>query len=367
MTNASMDYAARRDRLRNAAHELQLAAIVITTPANVRYLSGFTGSNGAVVVGPTRDADRLATDFRYFTQAQTECAELPVVPSKSSVLESATHWCVEQGHTPSGFESNHVTVRQLEQLHKIVSPADLVATDQLVEQLRLAKDDAERALIARACAISDAALARLIDEIRIGQTERDIARRLSWLMLEEGADADSFESIVAAGEHSAIPHHSPTDRPVVEGDFLKIDFGALVAGYHADETRTFVVGRAAAAWQLEIHDLVAAAQRAGIDALKPGADVRDVDAAARSVIMDAGYGDYFGHGLGHGVGLDIHEVPFLGATSTGILSVGTPITVEPGVYLPGRGGVRIEDTLVVGPDEPVSLTTTTRDLLVLGL
>jgi Xaa-Pro dipeptidase len=151
------------------------------------------------------------------------------------------------------------------------------------------------------------------------------------------------------------------------GDFLKIDFGALVAGYHADETRTFVVGCEPAEWQREIHVLVAAAQRAGIGALRAGADCRDVDDAARSVIRDAGYGDYFGHGLGHAVGLDIHEVPFLGATSPGILSVGTPITVEPGVYLPGRGGVRIEDTLVVGLDEPVALTKTTKELLVLGL
>ena len=363
----TIDYLSRRDRLRELMVESNLAAVVVTAPSNVRYLSGFTGSNGSVVVGASADRDRLSTDFRYYTQAETQCPDLAVIPATSTVLEAAMLWCSNESQTPVGFESSNVTVRQLSQLHDKVAAHITVSTHELVEGLRAQKDDVERELIQRACAISDSALARLVAEIHIGQTERDISRRLSWLMLEEGAEADSFESIVAGGEHSAIPHHTPTDRPLITGDFLKIDFGALVAGYHADETRTFVVGAQPQAWQQEIFDVVARAQRAGIAALTPGADVRSVDAAARSVIIDAGFGEYFGHGLGHGVGLDIHEVPFLGATSTGILSVGTPVTVEPGVYLPGRGGVRIEDTLVVGPVEPVSLTNTSRELLVLGL
>ena len=363
----AIDYLSRRNRLREHIAGLNLAALVVTTPSNVRYLSGFTGSNGSVVVGTSAGHDRLSTDFRYYTQADAQCRDLAVIPATSSVLEAAMRWCLNESLTPMGFESSHVSVRQLSQLHDQVTPNITVPTHDLVEALRAQKDDAERALIQRACAISDAALARLIAEIHIGQTEREVSRRLSWLMWEEGADGDSFESIVAGGEHSAIPHHTPTDRPLIAGDLLKIDFGALVAGYHADETRTFVVGAQPQAWQQEIFDVVAAAQSAGIAALKPGADVRAVDAAARSVISDAGFGEYFGHGLGHGVGLDIHEVPFLGASSTGILSAGTPITVEPGVYLPGRGGVRIEDTLVVGPVEPVSLTNTSRELLVLGL
>jgi Xaa-Pro aminopeptidase len=184
-------------------------------------------------------------------------------------------------------------------------------------------------------------------------------------MLEAGAEAAAFDSIVAGGPHSAIPHHTPTDRPLEPGDLLKIDFGALHAGYHADETRTFVVGAAAQDWQRDLHALVAQAQRAGCEALAVGASLREVDEAARSVIRDAGHADHFGHGLGHGVGLDIHEVPFLGATADGSLVDRTPVTVEPGVYLPGRGGVRIEDTLVVRTGGPVSLTMTTRELLVL--
>jgi Xaa-Pro aminopeptidase len=156
---------------------------------------------------------------------------------------------------------------------------------------------------------------------------------------------------VAAGPNSAIPHHRPTDAVLAEGDFVKIDFGALVAGYHSDMTRTFVLGKAAD-WQLEIYQLVAAAQRAGREALRPGAGLRDVDAAARQLIVDAGYGEQFGHGLGHGVGLQIHEAPGIGATSAGTLLAGSVVTVEPGVYLPGRGGVRIEDTLVVADQTP---------------
>ena len=362
-----INHQARRDRVRELMTKQDLRSVVVTNPSNVRYLSGFTGSNGAVVVGTVGDMDRLATDFRYYTQAATQCPDLAVIPAASTVLEASSVWCAQELLAPIGFESHHVTVRQLSQLRDKVEATCLIPTYDVVESLRAHKDDAEREFIRQACAISDAALARLVTEIRVGQTERDIARRLSWLMLEEGADADSFESIVAGGEHSAIPHHTPTDRPLVAGDFLKIDFGALVAGYHADETRTFLVGAQPQAWQQEIFDLVALAQKAGIAALVPGADVRDVDAAARTVISEAGLGEHFGHGLGHGVGLDIHEVPFLGATSSGILSVGTPITVEPGVYLPGRGGVRIEDTLVVGLVEPVSLTCTTRELLVLGL
>jgi Xaa-Pro aminopeptidase len=173
-------------------------------------------------------------------------------------------------------------------------------------------------------------------------------------MFDHGADGLSFESIVASGEHSAIPHHRPTDAALADGDFVKIDFGALVAGYHSDMTRTFVLGKAGD-WQREIYQLVADAQRAGREALRAGVDLRAVDAAAREMIADAGYGEHFGHGLGHGVGLQIHEAPGIGATSCGTLRAGSVVTVEPGVYLPGRGGVRIEDTLVV-PDETAGHT-----------
>ncbi len=350
----------RRDALRDRLGGLD--ALLVTAPSNVRYLSGFTGSNGALLVGRDPGQDRLATDFRYVTQAADQCPDLAVVVDRDVAGALVGHL----GSGRLGFEALDVRVAAHETLVREHAGVVLVATEGLVEAARTVKDDAELESLAEACRISDLALAALLPEIRVGQTEREIARRLEWLMLESGAEAVSFESIVAGGPHSAIPHHRPTGRALEAGDLLKIDFGALHDGYHADETRTFVVGRDPEPWQREIHELVARAQAAGIGALAVGADVRTVDAAARSVIVDAGYGEQFGHGLGHGVGLDIHEAPMLGYAATGILGDRTPVTVEPGVYLPGRGGVRIEDTLVVRTGGPVSLTQTTRELLVLG-
>jgi Xaa-Pro aminopeptidase len=184
-------------------------------------------------------------------------------------------------------------------------------------------------------------------------------------MLDHGAEDVSFATIVASGPNSAIPHHQPGSRAVEAGDLLKIDFGALYGGYHSDCTRTVVVGAQPAAWQTELHQLVREAQRAGRHALAPGADAKEVDAAARDIIVAAGYGDQFTHGLGHGVGLEIHEAPALGAGAPGKLEDRMPVTVEPGVYLEGRGGVRIEDTLVVRADGPELLTNTTKDLVIL--
>jgi Xaa-Pro aminopeptidase len=234
-----------------------------------------------------------------------------------------------------------------------------------VEQLRTVKDDGELALLREACAIGDRALRETLERTAPGQTEREVARRLEACMVELGAEGVAFETIVATGPNSAIPHHRPTDREILRGDLLKIDFGARYSGYHADCTRTVVVGGTPADWQREIHDVVRRAQRAGRHALRVGADLRAVDAAARDVVVEAGYGDAFPHGLGHGVGLEIHEAPMLGVRATGRLAGRTPVTVEPGVYLPGRGGVRIEDTLVVGEGTPELLTTTSKDLLVL--
>ncbi len=221
------------------------------------------------------------------------------------------------------------------------------------------------ALLREACAFSDRALTELLDTICPGRTEREIARELENRMREHGATGIAFETIVATGPNSAVPHHRPTQRPVASGDLLKIDFGAQFNGYHADCTRTMVVGAEPADWQREIHAVVREAQRAGRHALAPGADARLVDTAAREVVIAAGFGDQFPHGLGHGVGLEIHEAPMLGYGSDARLADRTPVTVEPGIYLPGRGGVRIEDTLVVRDGGPELLTTTPKDLMVL--
>jgi Xaa-Pro aminopeptidase len=328
-----------------------LDAMLVTDLVNVRYLSGFSGSNGALLVFADDRDPVLATDGRYRTQAAAQAPDLEIAIERA-VGRYLVGRAAEADVGKLGFESNVVTVDGYDaltgELGERSGATELVRAAGMVEALREVKDAGEVALLRLACEAADAALADLVARggLRPGRTEREVSRQLEALMLDHGADAVAFETIVAAGAHSAIPHHRPTNTVLATGDFVKIDFGALVAGYHSDMTRMFVLGKPAD-WQLEIYQLVAEAQRAGREALKPGAGLRDVDAAARRLIDDAGYGDQFGHGLGHGVGLQIHEAPGIGATSAGTLLAGSAVTVEPGVYLPGRGGVRIEDTLVV--------------------
>ncbi len=345
--------------------------MLVTDLINVRYLSGFTGSNGALLVFADDREPVLATDGRYRTQAAAQAPGLEVVIERA-VGRSLAGRAAADGVSRLGFESHVVTVDGFDAIQDAIKDAvgstELVRASGTVEGLREIKDAGELALLRLACEAADAALGDLIDRggLRPGRTEKEVARELEALMLDHGADAISFETIVAAGPNSAIPHHRPTDAVLATGDFVKIDFGALVAGYHSDMTRTFVLGKAAD-WQLEIYQLVADAQRAGREALHPGTELRDVDGAARKLIADAGYAENFGHGLGHGVGLEIHEAPGIGATSAGTLLAGSVVTVEPGVYLPDRGGVRIEDTLVVADEghTPELLTRFPKELITL--
>lgn len=344
-----MTHSQRRDNLKSQIATTGLDAMLVTCLINVRYLSGFTGSNGALLVFADERGAVLATDGRYRTQAAQQVPELEVAIEQSCGRYLAGR-AADDGVCILGFESHVVTVDGLDALTGELEGrhTELVRAPGTVEVLREVKDAGELALLRLAAEAADAALTELVARggVRPGLTEREVGRELEGLMLDHGADALSFETIVAAGPNSAIPHHRPTDTVLAAGDFVKIDFGALVAGYHSDMTRTFVLGPAAD-WQLEIYQLVADAQRAGRKALRPGANLRDVDAAARQLIFDAGYGQQFSHGLGHGVGLEIHEAPGIGTTSAGTLLAGSVVTVEPGVYLSGRGGVRIEDTLVV--------------------
>jgi Xaa-Pro aminopeptidase len=272
-----------------------------------------------------------------------------------------------------GYESHDLTVDGFAQLEKVLADAavggvvpELASIRRAVESQRAIKDDDEIESLRRACAVADQALAEMAAEgaLRPGRTELDVGRELDARMLVLGAEAPSFETIVAAGANSAIPHHRPDATVLRDGDFLKLDFGATVDGYHSDMTRTVVLGYAAD-WQREIYALVAASQAAGRAALAVGADVVAVDAASREVIAAAGHGEHFTHGLGHGVGLEIHEAPGIGPLGAGTLAAGMAVTVEPGVYLPGHGGVRIEDTLIVTDDAPELLTLTSKELLVL--
>jgi Xaa-Pro aminopeptidase len=360
-------YSQRRRNLCRRLQAADLDALLVTDLINVRYLTGFTGSNAAVLAFADEQSSAvLATDGRYRTQAAHQAPDLRLEIERACGPH-LTKVAAAEGVARLGFESNVVTVDGYDRLEKSAGATELVRASGTVEALREIKDDGEKALLRLACEAADAALADVIKQggIRPGRTERQVARDLEALMLDNGADGVSFDTIVAAGANSAIPHHRPTDAQLAPGDFVKIDFGALVAGYHSDMTRTFVLGKAAQ-WQLDIYELVAAAQRTGREALASGAACKDVDAAARNVIADAGFGDNFGHGLGHGVGLEIHEAPGISAASAATLQVGSAVTVEPGVYLPDRGGVRIEDTLIVGERNPELLTRFPKELAILA-
>ncbi|GAA4526722.1 M24 family metallopeptidase [Amycolatopsis samaneae] len=358
----------RRAALRELLAGAGVDAILVTDLTNIRYLTGFTGSNAALLVHTGGERDTVfCTDSRYDTQSSAEVPDLERVLDRASAAALATRAAAaRRTYGRTGFESQHVSVEQHESLKEGFGAVELVRAPGLVERLRTVKDDTEVAALRAACAAADRALADLVAAggLRAGRTEREVARDLENRMLEHGSSEPSFRSIVATGANSAIPHHQYGDAVLTAGDFVKLDFGATVEGYHSDMTRTFVLGEPAG-WQRDLYDLVHRAQAAGTAAVRPGAEVSEVDAAARSVIAGEGHGEHFGHGLGHGVGLHVHEAPSLATTGVGTLSAGMAVTVEPGVYLAGRGGVRIEDTLVVRDGEPELLTQSTKDLVAL--
>lgn len=357
-------HARRRAALRARLAAMDAPAALVTRLLNVRYLTGFTGSNGALLV--TADGtDVLATDGRYTIQSAAQAPDVERVIERG-VGSSLAARAASAGHRRLAYETHDVTVDGQRALAEAADGVELVSLQQAVEELRAVKDTEEIELIARACAIADEALAALLagGGIRPGRSELAVARDLDRAMVDLGAETVSFPTIVAGGPNSAIPHHEPTERELRTGDFVKCDFGAQFAGYHSDMTRTMVLG-APADWQVEVYQLVAEAQRIGREALAVGAECAAIDLLVRDHIKAAGHDEHYTHGLGHGVGLEIHEAPTLGHGARGTLEEQMPVTVEPGVYLEGRGGVRIEDTLVVRADGPQLLTLTSKDLTVL--
>jgi translation elongation factor P len=355
-------HAARRARAQEKIAAAGVDAALITAGPNVRYLTGLASSNAALLL-PASGKAVLATDARYALAAQRDCPDLELITERFIEQRLAAEMPA-RGMRTVAFEAHEMTVDRYAELAANAEGVTTVPFGRKIEELRTVKDPLELELLATACRISCQAIADVFVHVRPGVTERRLAAALDARMVDLGAERPAFDTIVASGPNGAIPHHAPTDRPMRRGDLVTMDFGALYGGYHADMTRTVALGEPAG-WQREIYELVAAAQRSGLDAARPGADVADVDAAARDLIRDAGHGEHFQHGLGHGVGMEVHEAPLIGYSRTGKLGNRVPITVEPGVYLPGRGGVRIEDVLVVGADGTGLLTTTTRELLVL--
>ncbi|HEU4355685.1 MAG TPA: Xaa-Pro peptidase family protein [Actinomycetota bacterium] len=361
-----MDHALRRARLAERLAALEVDALVVTRLPNVRYLTGFTGSNGQLIVG--RSTSVFLTDGRYDEQSSHEVGEVErriYLDERSGHLARAM---ADLGARRVGFEREGLTYGEWERLGVVALEAELVPTASAVEDLRLVKDAEEIALVARAQDAADAAFRDVVlgGGVHEGMTERALARALELAMLDAGADDTGFDTIVAFGEDAAEPHHEPAERSLRRGDVLKVDFGASAGGYHSDMTRTVSLGEPPERLR-EIREVVAAAQRAGIDAVRPGVPLRSVDRAARAVVEEAGLGDRFPHGLGHGVGLEIHEVPFLRPDSPegDVLPEGAIVTIEPGVYIPGTGGVRIEDMVEVTSDGGRVLAASPRELLVL--
>ncbi len=327
--------------------------LLVSAPANVLYLTGFESSNTAVLV--ELDRVRLFTDFRYAERAR-ELQGVEVEETKRHIYSDL------EGRLPEriGFEADVVTYANSELLQ--ASGADLAPRRGLVESLRAVKEPGELDAIRRATEVTNRTYEALAGEQFSCRTEKELVWRMTELFHEHGADEPAFAIDIAAGPTAASPHAVPGDRVVQEGDLVLVDAGAKVDGYCSDCTRTFAVGEVSESLQ-EIYEITRRAQQAGLDAVRPGATGREADAAARAVIADVGYGENFGHGLGHGIGLLVHEAPNLRPESTDVLAVGNVVTVEPGIYLSGVAGVRIEDLVVVTGDGCEVLTSFPKDLI----
>jgi Xaa-Pro aminopeptidase len=339
----------RIDRLR----ELLQEPLLVTTPVNVRYLTGFESTNAALFVDDGRTL--LFSDFRY-AEAGRKVEGVEFVEVERAIMRGIA------GHVQGrvGFEAPHLTYANWDFLRN--AGLDLVPTSGTVEQLRVVKSEAELELISRAAEIANDAYERLAQEQFVGRTERDVAYAFDRFLHEGGADGPSFPTTVASGVNGATPHAHSGDRVIERGETVVVDAGAVVGGYASDCTRTFATGPLPAELK-HAYDVVLEAQLEGLDAVAPGTTGKEADAAAREVIERNGLGERFGHGLGHGVGLLVHEAPTLRPESEDTLAENQVVTVEPGVYIPGLGGIRIEDLVVVRDGEPLVLTSFTKDLV----
>lgn len=354
----------RCERLAGLLPEADVDLVLVSNLVNVRYMTGYTGSNGLAVVGP--DTRVFVTDFRYVEQAAAEVD--PGYDHRrdhgTGDLLDAVAEILPPGELRLGFDDSNLTVGRHARLRELLPERiTLVAAGGLVERLRVVKEPGEIERVRTAARVADAALAEILAQGLIGRTERSVADALEAAMRTYGARRPAFDSIVAAGRHGSLPHAQPRDEPIASGQLVTIDWGAEVDGYCSDCTRTVAAGEPTGRAR-ELYELVLGAERAGLEAIRAGAGGREVDAAARTVIEAAGHGDHFGHGLGHGVGLEIHEAPRLSTRSTDTLQESSLVTIEPGVYVGGELGVRIEDLVVVTADGGEILTSTDKTLLI---
>ncbi|BAU95969.1 Xaa-Pro aminopeptidase [Corynebacterium suranareeae] len=362
MALADTRFATRRRALAAKLAAQRIDSILVTSPIHVRYLSGFTGSNGALIVNKDLSA-QICTDGRYTTQIAEEVPDIEAVIERASATALLSR---VEGPRRVAIESAQTTLELLESLKEATpEDVDLIPVSGVVESIRLTKDNFEldrlREVAARASQAFEDLLAA--GELAEGRSERQVAADLEYRMRMLGAERPSFDTIVASGPNSAKPHHGAGDRIIQHGDLVTIDFGAHARGFNSDMTRTLVMG-AAGEFESEIYDIVLRAQLAGVEAAYAGANLIDIDAACRKIIEDAGYGEYFVHSTGHGIGLEVHEAPSASKTSQGVLETGSTLTIEPGIYVPGKGGVRIEDTLIITSGAPEIITKVSKDLIV---
>jgi Xaa-Pro aminopeptidase len=333
----------RAARVEALLEDAGVDALLVTSPVNLRYLTGFTGSNGLCVLGP--GLRRFVTDFRYVERAAREVDGFEIERSPTEFLAALrSGW--PEGALRLGFEDHVMTVRAHARVAALLPDGvELAPAGGLVERERAIKEPAELERIAAAAALADEALSEVLEGGLSGRRERDVARDVEAGIRRRGGEP-AFATIVASGERGSLPHATPGDDEIAPGTLVTIDWGATLDGYCSDCTRTYAAGEPAAELR-ELYELVRRAQAAALEAVAPGPLGRDVDAVARELIREAGHGDDFGHGLGHGVGLEVHEAPRLGTTGTDPLRAGNVVTVEPGVYVQGTGGVRIEDLVAV--------------------
>jgi Xaa-Pro aminopeptidase len=351
----------RAERVVAELPERELDALLVTELVNVRYLTGFTGSNAAAMVGVGRRT--FLTDFRYLSQSAEQVPEWDREIASNDLLAGVARLLADGAPLRLGFDDAHMSVKAHAHLDELLAEGiELVAAGGLVEDLRAVKDADEVGRIRAAAALADEALRDVLGRGLAGRTEREVALDLEFTQRRLGAEAISFPPIVASGPHGALPHAVPRDVTIPAGTLVVVDWGAVLDGYCSDCTRTFATGELDPR-DREVYDLVAEAQEAALAAVRPGPTGREVDAVARDIISAAGHAEHFGHGLGHGVGLEVHEGPRLAATSTATLRAGNIVTVEPGVYVPQAVGVRIEDLVVVTEDGHDVLSAYTKDLV----
>jgi len=348
------------EKLRLKMSQVPVDAFLVSNMQNWRFVSGFTGDAGTLLI--TRDEAIIFTDSRYTEQAEQEAPDYTVI--KTVVEKNVLKETIDKIRISRiAFEKDYVTYSRWEKLKETLSGQELIGVSGWVEELRAVKSEEEAGYIARAQGIADEAFSRLLPLVKAGASEMDLALELEFTIRKLGSEGIAFPFIVVSGARSSLPHGVPTSKKLEPGDFVTFDFGARCNGYCSDMTRTVVVGHASDKHR-EIYDLVLRAQLAALEVIKPGVMAREVDLAGRRVIEEAGYGEYFGHGIGHGVGLNVHERPSVGKTSEDVLQPGMIITVEPGIYIPGFGGVRIEDLVLVTEDGKNNLTASEKQLIV---